>query len=60
MDVMDERDLARFELKMSFGRMSYIAQHPWSELPMPSQSRSMAEYANAYDVSQKKHSTHKD
>ena len=27
-DVMDERDFARFELKMSFGRISYIAQYP--------------------------------
>ena len=28
-DVMDERDFARFEFKMSFGRISDIAQHPW-------------------------------
>ena len=27
-DVMDERDFVRFEFKMSFGRISYIAQHP--------------------------------
>ena len=27
-DVMDERNFARFELKMSFGRISYIAQNP--------------------------------
>ena len=27
-DVMDTRDFARFELKMSFGRISYIANHP--------------------------------
>ena len=25
---MDERDFARFEFQMSFGRISYIAQHP--------------------------------
>ena len=28
-DVMDERDFARFKFMMSFGRISYIAQHPW-------------------------------
>ena len=28
-DVMDERDFARFEFKMSFGRLSYIAQYLW-------------------------------
>ena len=27
-DVMDERDFARFEFKMSFGRISYITQYP--------------------------------
>ena len=25
---MDERDFARFEFKVGFERMSYIAQHP--------------------------------
>ena len=29
---MDELDFARFEFKMSFGRISYIAQSPWSPL----------------------------
>ena len=28
-DVMEERDFARFEFKMSFGRISYIAQYTW-------------------------------
>ena len=28
MDVMDELDLERFEFEMSFGRISYSAQHP--------------------------------
>ena len=28
-DVMDERDFAQFEFSMSFGRISYMAQHPW-------------------------------
>ena len=28
-DVRDEHDFARFEFKMSFGWISYIAQHPW-------------------------------
>ena len=27
-DGMDERDFTRFEFKMSFGWISYIAQHP--------------------------------
>ena len=27
-DVMDEQDFVRFEFKMSFGRISYIAQYP--------------------------------
>ena len=27
LDVKGERDFARFEFKMSFGRISYIAQH---------------------------------
>ena len=26
-DVMDARDFAKFESKMSFGQISYIAQH---------------------------------
>ena len=26
-EVMDGRDVARFEFKMSYGRMSYITQH---------------------------------
>ena len=34
MDVMDERSFARFEYMMSFGRISYIAQHPWILQPM--------------------------
>ena len=29
---MDERDFARFEFKMSFGRISYVAQNPWAAL----------------------------
>ena len=29
-DVMDQRDFARFEFKMRFGRISYIAQDPQS------------------------------
>ena len=29
---MDERDFARFEFKMSFGRITYIAQHPSAAL----------------------------
>ena len=29
-DVMDERHFARFEFKMSFERISYIAQHSWT------------------------------
>ena len=28
-DLMDERDLARFKFKVSFGRIFYIAQHSW-------------------------------
>ena len=28
-DAMDERDFARFDFKMSFGRISYITQYPW-------------------------------
>ena len=28
-DVIDERDFTRFEFKMIFGRISYIAQHAW-------------------------------
>ena len=28
MDVMDERDFARFEFRMSCGRISYIAEYP--------------------------------
>ena len=32
MDVMDEQDFAGFEFKMSFGRVSYIAQHPWKSI----------------------------
>ena len=28
-DNMDEREFARLDLKMSFGRISYIAQQPW-------------------------------
>ena len=32
MDVMGERDFTRFGVKMSFGRISYIAQHPWQDL----------------------------
>ena len=31
-DVMDERDFARFEFKMSFERMSHIAQLPMYKL----------------------------
>ena len=31
---MDERSFARFEYMMSFGRISYIAQHPWILQPM--------------------------
>ena len=27
-DDMEERDIARFEFKMCFGRISYIARHP--------------------------------
>ena len=27
--VMDKRDFTRFEFKMNFGRISYIAQGPW-------------------------------
>ena len=30
-DVADERDFARFELNVSFGQISYIAQPPWFE-----------------------------
>ena len=29
---MDEPDFSRFKFKMSFGRMSYIAQHPWIQI----------------------------
>ena len=29
-DVVDERDLARFEFAISFGRIYYIAQYPSS------------------------------
>ena len=28
--VMDEWDFVKFEFEMSFGRISYIAQHPWN------------------------------
>ena len=31
-DVMDERDFARFEFKMRFRRIFYIAQHPSSSV----------------------------
>ena len=27
-DVMDEQDFGRFEFKMSFRQLSYVAQHP--------------------------------
>ena len=36
-DVVDERNFARFEFKISFGRISYIAQHPgWLTTQQPS------------------------
>ena len=31
-NVMDERDFTKFEFKMRFGWISYIAQHTWYEL----------------------------
>ena len=31
-DAIEERDIAKFEFKMSFGRISYIAQHPGTGL----------------------------
>ena len=33
MDDLDERDLARFEVKMRFGRISYIAPQPQDYWP---------------------------
>ena len=44
-DIMDERDIVGFEFKMSFGRISHIAQGPWAVFVKPWVSYQIRKFA---------------